>query len=188
LPDPNCAPFFLAKLRQRAGIIPRALEFAILTATRTKEVYGATWAEIDEEACQWIIPAARMKTGKEHRVALSSAALSILADIPRSGKTATQPFAIGPTAMLGLVKRHMGRVGVTPHGFRATFSTWVTEQTDTPTEIRELALAHVSGDKVASAYQRSVLLEKRRTLMERWGRFCAGGKGKVVELRPAIIA
>ena len=59
---------------------------------------------------------------------------------------------------------------------------------DTPTEIRELALAHVSGDKVASAYQRSVLLEKRRTLMERWGRFCAGGEGKIVELRPAIVA
>ena len=62
-----------------------------------------------------------------------------------------QPFPIGPTAMLELVKRHMGRAGVTPHGFRATFSTWVTEQTDTPTEIRELALAHVSGDKVAAA-------------------------------------
>jgi len=71
--------------------------------------------------------------------------------------------------MLELVKRHMGGAGVTPHGFRATFSTWVTEQTDTPTEIRELALAHVSGDKVAAACQRSVLLEKRRALMEHWG-------------------
>jgi len=124
------------------------------------------------------------KTSKEHRVALSDAALSILAAIPRSGKTATRPFPIGGSAMLELVKRHMGR-DVTPHGFRATFSTWVTEQTDTPTEIRELALAHVSGDKVAAAYQRSVLLEKRRTLMERWGRFCGGGEGKSVALRPA---
>jgi integrase len=163
-------PAFLAELRQRAGITPRALEFLILTAGRTKEVYGAAWAEID--ARQWVIPASRMKSGKEHRVALSDAALSILAAIPRSGKSATRPFPIGGTAMLELVKRHMGRVGVTPHGFRATFSTWVTEQTDTPAEIRELALAHVSGDKVAAAYQRSVLLEKRRTLMERWGQFC----------------
>ena len=177
-------PAFLVELRQRAGITPRALEFLILTATRTKEVYGATWAEIDEEVRQWIIPAARMKTGKEHRVPLSRAALSILAAIPRTGKTATRPFPIGSTAMLELVKRHMGRTGVTPHGFRATFSTWVTEQTDTPTEIRELALAHVSGDKVAAAYQRSVLLEKRRALMERWARF--GEEGKIVELRPAI--
>jgi integrase len=179
-------PVFLVELRQRAGITPRALEFLILTATRTKEVYGATWAEIDENAHQWIIPAARMKTGKEHRVALSDAALSILAAIPRSGKTAIRPFPIAGSAMLELVKRHMGRVGVTPHGFRATFSTWVTEQTDTPIEIRELALAHVSGDKVAAAYQRSVLLEKRRTLMERWGRFCAGEEVTIIELRPAI--
>ena len=181
-------PAFIAELRQRAGVTPRALEFLILTAARTKEVYDATWAEIDEEARQWIIPATRMKTGKEHRVALSDAALSILASIPRSGKTATRPFPIGSTAMLELVKRHMGRAGVTPHGFRATFSTWVTEQTDAPTEIRELALAHVSGDKVAAAYQRSVLLEKRRTLMERWRRFCVGGEGDIVELRPAIVA
>jgi integrase len=179
-------PAFVGELRQRAGITPRALEFLILTATRTKEAYGATWAEIDEKTRQWIIPAERMKTSKEHRVALSGAALSVLSAIPRSGKTATRPFPIGSTAMLELVKRHMGRVGVTPHGFRATFSTWVTEQTDTPTEIRELALAHVSGDKIASAYQRSALLEKRRTLMERWGRFCAGEEGKIVELRPAI--
>ena len=88
--------------------------------------------------------------------------------------------------MLELVKRHMGRIGVTPHGFRATFSTWVTEQTDTPTEVRELALAHISADKVAAACQRSVLLEKRHALRERWGRFCAGAEGKIVELRPAI--
>jgi integrase len=108
-----------------------------------------------------------------------------------NGKPAGGPsfgsITIGSTAMLELVKRYMGRASVTPHGFRATFSTWVTEQTDTPTEIRELALAHVSGDKVAAAHQRSVLLEKRRALMERWGRFCSGEEGKIVELRPAIV-
>jgi hypothetical protein len=49
-------------------------------------------------------------------------------------------------------------------------------------------VAHVSGDKVACAYQRSVLLEKRRKLMERWGRFCLGWEGKIVQLRPAIVA
>jgi integrase len=178
-------PSFIAELRQRHGITPRALEFAILTAARTGEVIGATWSEIDIEARQWIIPAARMKSGREHRVALCEAALAILAAIPRAGKTAARPFPIGESAMLELVKRHMGRVGVTPHGFRASFSTWVTEQTDTPTEIRELALAHISGDKVAAAYQRSVLLEKRRTLMERWGQFCTGAEGKIVEFRRA---
>jgi integrase len=162
-------PAFLAELRQRAGITPRALEFLVLTAARTKEVYGATWAEIADDI--WIIPASRMKTGKEHQVPLSRPALSLLAALPRSGP---RLFPIGPTAMQGLTKRRLGLVGVTPHGFRSTFAVWVTEQTDTPTEIRELALAHISGDKVAAAYQRSVLLEKRRALMESWGRFCLG--------------
>jgi integrase len=177
-------PAFVAELRWRPGVTPRALEFAILTAARNKEVYGATWAEIDVDARQWVIPAARMKSGSEHRVALSEAALAILADIPREGNTAVRPFPIGESAILTMVKR-MSRPDITAHGFRATFSTWVTEQTDTPTEIRELALAHVSGDKVAAAYQRSVLLEKRRALMERWGRFCTGAEGKIVELRRA---
>jgi integrase len=172
-------PTFIAELRHRHGITPRALEFAILMAARTKEVYGATWDEIDTEACQWV------KSGREHRVALSEAALAILVAIPREGKTVARPFPIGESAMLELVKRHMGRAGVTPHGFRASFSTWVTEQMDTPTEIGELALAHISGDKIAAAYQRSVLLEKRRALMERWGGFCAGEEGKIVELRRA---
>src|SRR5215467_7185263 len=135
LPYPEL-PAFIAELRQRAGITPRALEFLILTATRTKEVYGARWSEIDLEGRLWVIPALRMKMEREHRVPLSNAALGILAAMPT---TAPRPFPIGPTAIQGLVKRHMGLVGVTPHGFRATFSTWVTEQTDTPTEIRELA-------------------------------------------------
>ena len=116
-------PRFLDDLRQRSGITPKALEFAILTAARTGEVMGATWAEIDVEAREWRIPAQRMKGGKEHRVALFEPALAILAPIPRLGRTATRPFPIGSTAMLGLVKRDMGRVGVIPHGFRATFST-----------------------------------------------------------------
>ncbi len=177
-------PAFLVELRQRPGITPRALEFAILTAARTKEVYGATWGEIDTEARQWVIPATRMKSGREHRVALSEAALAILATIPRESNTVERPFPIGESAILTMVKR-MSRRDITLHGFRATFSTWVTEQTDTPTEIRELALAHVSGDKVAAAYQRSVLLEKRRALMERWGQFCTGAEGKIVKLHRA---
>jgi len=54
-------PLFLDELRQRSGITPKALEFAILTAARTGEVIGATWAEIDVEAREWRIPAKRMK-------------------------------------------------------------------------------------------------------------------------------
>src|SRR3546814_6884865 len=56
----------------------RALEFLILTASRTGEVIGATWSEIDFDAKVWTIPADRMKANKEHRVPLSARAVEIL--------------------------------------------------------------------------------------------------------------
>ena len=71
-------PAFMVELRQQEGVAARALEFAILTAARTGEVIGATWAEIDLEGCLWTIPAERMKAGREHRVPLSEPALAIL--------------------------------------------------------------------------------------------------------------
>ncbi len=66
---------FLADLATQEGTAARALHFAILTAARTNEVIGATWSEIDLEERLWTIPKDRMKAGKEHRVALSSAAV-----------------------------------------------------------------------------------------------------------------
>ena len=61
----------------------RALEFLILTAARSGEVRGATWEEIDFESKVWIVPAERMKAGREHRVPLSEAALQLLQALPR---------------------------------------------------------------------------------------------------------
>lgn len=59
-----------------------AFEFLILTATRTTEVLGATWDEIDLEAGGWTIPASRMKAKREHRVLLSATALAVIAHVP----------------------------------------------------------------------------------------------------------
>lgn len=64
-------PSFMERLRSQSGVGARALEFAVLTAARSGEVRGATWSEIDLDATLWIIPAARMKSGREHRVPLS---------------------------------------------------------------------------------------------------------------------
>lgn len=60
-----------------------------------------------------------------------------------------------------------------PHGFRATFRTWVEEQTDTPFEVKEAALGHMVDAGVVGAYQRSDRLEKRRILMGMWSEFLA---------------
>jgi integrase len=74
LPYPE-TPDFVAALRQQEGFASAALEFVILTAARTGEVIGAKWSEIDFEARLWLIPAERMKAGREHRVPLSREAL-----------------------------------------------------------------------------------------------------------------
>ncbi|EFE1517251.1 integrase arm-type DNA-binding domain-containing protein, partial [Escherichia coli] len=67
---------FMKELRERSGVSPRALEFAILTAARSGEIRGAEWSEIDLEGKTWTIPASRMKAAKEHRVPLSDAAVN----------------------------------------------------------------------------------------------------------------
>src|SRR5581483_9069821 len=73
-------PQFVASLRAQPGLSARALEFAILTACRTGEVIGARRSEIDFKGRQWVIPAERMKGGREHRVPLSPRALQIAED------------------------------------------------------------------------------------------------------------
>ena len=72
-------PAFLESLQEREAIAAMALEFLILTAARSGEVLGARWPEIDFEAKVWTVPAARMKTGRGHRVPLSRTNLFCLA-------------------------------------------------------------------------------------------------------------
>jgi integrase len=168
-------PTVVAQLRKREGISPRALEFLILTAARTGEVVAATWDEIDFDKKEWIIPAERMKGGREHRVPLSGRALEILRDLPRE---ASNPFAfvgarqprLSDTALSELLKR-LGREE-TVHGFRSSFSDWAHEQTSHSEHTIEISLAHKVGNKVEQAYRRTDLFNKRRQLMEAWAKHC----------------
>ena len=171
-------PAFVAALRERAGVAARALEFTILTAARTGETIGATWAEIDVDAKTWTVPAARMKAGKEHVVPLSDRALEILASVPREDEN--DHVFIGPTKGAGLsnmamasVMRRMGKTDVTTHGFRSSFRDWCGDQTNFPREVAEAALAHAVKGKVEAAYRRATAVEKRRKLMEAWARYVA---------------
>jgi integrase len=168
---------FIASLRAHEGVAARALEFLILTVGRTGEVIGARWQEIDLEARLWTIPGSRMKAGKEHRVPLSRPALAILKPFAEAKVSefvfpgGRQGKPLSNMAMLKLLKR-MGRGDLTAHGFRSTFSDWCAEQTNTPSEVREMALAHTVGDKVEAAYRRGDLFEKRRQLMDAWAKYC----------------
>jgi integrase len=183
---------FMALLRGQAGVAARAMEFLILTASRTGEVTGAKRDEIDLDAAVWTVPANRIKTTKEHRVPLSAHALSIARDIQadRDGEDAfvfpggKPGKGLSNGAMLALLKR-MHRPDLTVHGFRSTFRDWAAERTNYPREVAEMALAHAVGDKVEAAYRRGDLFEKRRRLMDEWSRYCGTAKaaGKVVPLR-----
>lgn len=169
---------FMVELRKQEGIGAAALEFAILTAARSGEVRGATWAEIDVKAATWVIPGSRMKAGREHRVPLSAAALAVLARMQECrlgdhvfpGMREGRPLSdMSITAVL----RRMERRDITPHGFRSTFRDWCSESTAYPRDVCEMALAHAIASEVEAAYRRGDLLQKRIKLMADWARYCA---------------
>ncbi|MDR6332579.1 integrase [Xanthobacter flavus] len=186
-------PAFVKRLRALKGATALALEFLILTAARTGEVRGATWAEIDLEAKVWTVPAPRMKAGKVHRVPLTAAALDALTRAmalqPKSegaafifpgGKPGKPLSAMALDMQMRRLKSEM-----TVHGFRSSFRDWAGEETAFPREIAEAALAHTVGDATERAYRRADALEKRRKLMEAWASFVGSGDGaNVVPLRP----
>jgi integrase len=168
-------PEFMVALREREGIAARALEFAILTAARSGEVFGASWDEFDLEARVWTIPAARMKAGREHRVPLSDRVVKILREMEQKRLGAlvfpgTKPGRPLSVMALEMVLRRM-KVDVTVHGFRSAFRDWAGERTHFPREVAEAALAHLVGDAVERAYRRGDALEKRRKLMDAWESF-----------------
>jgi integrase len=177
-------PAFMVALREREGIAARALEFAVLTAARSGEVFGARWDEFDLDARVWTVPAARMKAGREHRVPLSARAVEILrameqkrfSDLVFPGVKVGRPLSV---MALEMVLRRM-KVDVTVHGFRSAFRDWAGERTSFPREVAEAALAHLVGDAVERAYRRGDALEKRRRLMDAWAGFLGQASGSNV--------
>jgi integrase len=172
-------PAFMVRLRAVPGSVARALELAIMCASRSSEILKARWSEIDLAMATWIIPPERMKNHREHRVPLSPAAIKLLAGLPRVGEYVFVGRGDGPpnrTALL-LMLQHMGHTGLTAHGFRASFKTWAEEATQYPPHIIEMALAHTVGNAVERAYRRGDLLDQRRRLMQDWAEFCDRAEG-----------
>jgi integrase len=180
---------FTRLLRDRPATAARALEFAILTAARTGEVLRASWSEIDLKTKIWTVPANRMKSGREHRVPLSDAALAVLEQM-NSLRQNDRIFpgdrreTLSDMALLMLLRR-MNRSDLTAHGFRSTFRDWAAERTNFPSEVVEMALAHAVSDKVEAAYRRGDLFEKRRKLMDAWASYCARSEalGQIISMR-----
>lgn len=196
---------FMSDLRARNAVAARALEFLILTNVRTDAVLKAAWDQINLNAAIWTVPLASLKD-RQHRtegfrVPLSPRAVGIVREMEKArlsryvfpGMGGGQPLS--NMALLTLLKRMnsgtrkwLDRDGrpITAHGFRSTFRTWAEEVATVPHAAIEQAMGHQVGNKVERAYRRTDLLEKRRELMETWGRYCgAGAGGNIVQLRKA---
>ena len=169
---------FLTELKQQKGIAAKALHFKIVTATRSGEVFGAKWPEFDLDTRVWTIPGERMKAGIRHRIALSDVAIEILEQQRELGDAYVFPGLregkpLSDMSMRMLLRRMNdyfdadGRL-IVPHGFRSTFKTWATEQTNYPSKVVEFAMAHVNKDTTEAAYLHSDLLQKRVPLMQMW--------------------
>lgn len=185
-------PAFIARLRGSHGLAARALELLILTAGRSGEVLNAVWSEFDLQRSLWIVPAERMKAGKEHRVPLSDRALKVLQSLNEArtsqyvfpGQRAGRPLS---NMAMEMMLRRM-KVDVTTHGFRSSFRDWVGDATTFPREVAEAALAHQVGSEVERAYRRADALEKRRKLMQAWSEYLSTAKAGNLATNGTIIA
>lgn len=196
-------PEFMAALRLDENIAARLLEFCILTAARPVEARGALWSEIDLDEGVRIIPGSRMKEGLAHKVPLSPRAREIIQGIKARRTTealkANDLVFVNPNngsrysenAMAVVLERVKER-GISllttttdrdgnsrdavPHGFRSSFADWANDCTKHASEEIELALAHKVANKVAAAYRRGNMFEKRRELADDWAKYCASIK------------
>ena len=200
-------PNWFSDLRKRDGMSARALEFATLCASRSGEVRGATWDEIDLEARIWRIPGARMKTERDHRVPLTEAAIQLLKARPRMAGSsfvfhAPRGGELSDMSLSAVMRRmheaevNAGRKGwvdpdrmrpAVPHGLRSVFRVWTAER-GYDRDMAEMALAHNVGNEVERAYQRSDMIERRRTMMADWAAHCRGEKDadSVVPFRGSV--
>ena len=180
-------PAILAAVEaSEAAVVTRlCFRFLVLTSARSGEARGATWAEIDRRAREWRIPDERMKTGVQHVVPLTGAALQVLDAVAaiHDGSDLVFPSPARPGQplsdnTLSKLLRDLG-IDAVPHGFRAAFRTWAEEETDAPHAVMERALAHAVAAEVERAYARGELIAKRRKLMEQWASHVGGGDAEV---------
>ena len=173
--DVDHAPAVVASIMASAGLGAQALLLQVLTATRSGEVRGALWGEIDLDAAVWSISAERMKAQRPHRVSLSGQAVALLRLQSRvEGCELVFPSAkrtlLSDVTLLAVMRRL--KLDAVPHGFRSTFRDWAAERTDYPRDLIEMALAHAIESKVEAAYRRGDMLARRGQLMQDWADYC----------------
>jgi len=172
------APTFVQRLRASTSTAALALEFLILTASRSGETLGAQWSEISFETATLTVEKERMKTNEAFSIPLSDRALDILRAL--EAKPGKNPFVFAgrpqrplSNMALAMLLRRMN-INVTAHGFRTSFRTWCSDVAHAEFEIAEMCLSHRVGSAVSRAYNRTSMLERRRPLMQAWADFVTG--------------
>lgn len=167
-------PEFMTRLRKLGSVSALGLEWLILSGSRSNEVMGAVWSEIDEATGVWTLPANRMKSGREHQVPLVPRHFEILdkvrilkdeGDYLFPGQRRGRPLS--GMAFLMLMRR-MDVGHYVPHGFRSSFRDWTGDETEFSRDVAEMAIAHKVGNSVEIAYRRRKAIEKRRELLRQW--------------------
>jgi integrase len=153
-----------------------ALKLAPLLFVRPGELRAAEWPEIDLDAAEWRIPAAKMKMKVEHLVPLSTQAVDILRALqPITGDgqyvfPSLRSKACMSENTINAALRYMGygKEVMTGHGFRAMARTILDEVLGERPDLIEHQLAHTVRDPLGRAYNRTSHLPARREMMQRW--------------------
>ena len=154
-----------------------ALKLTPLVFVRPGELRTAEWSEIDFEAAEWRIPAAKMKMANDHVVPLSTQAIELLREVqPISGhgkyvfpsiRTGERPMSEN-TVNAALRALGYDNTMQTAHGFRATARTILDEVLGERVDLIEHQLAHAVKDTNGRAYNRTAHLPARKAMMQRW--------------------
>ena len=170
-----------------------ALKLAPLLFVRPGELRRMEWTEIDFDNALWTIPAVKMKSRRDHLVPLAKQSLELLGQLRPftghfqwvfpSGRTPRRPMS--DNGVLSALRRlEIPKETMSGHGFRAMARTLLDEQLGEPMEWIEVQLAHMVRDPLGQAYNRSVYLEQRRGMMQRWADYLDGlREPKVVPLK-----
>lgn len=193
--SPSELPAFLDKLFKTEYFIvfKMALLWQLLTMVRPSEAIAAEWCEIDLDEKVWHIPAEKMKGKKgkkrDHVVPLSTQAIALLNAIREfTGQTqfvfpstrfkvrgAGKP--ISSNTVLKVIYEVNYKDKLTAHGLRSIASTYLND-VGADGDVIEACLAHMVGNTVRNAYNRSTFFERRKPVMQQWGDYveeCAGG-------------
>jgi len=188
-------PLMRAILDYEGRVVRGGLLLAAYTACRPGVVASAKWDEIDLDAAEWHIPAAKMKTRHDHVVSLPAQAVDMLQEMREYGGGLYVFPGVGKRGnphlhrdALSRALRSMGFQGEhATHGFRAMLRTVARERLRIDVDVLEAQLAHAKRDEVQSAYDRTGFEAERRQVMQVWADFLheqAEG-ADIVELRRA---